>query len=130
MFIKQTSYKFLFLIMAAFVLSSCSRDAVTDVKALEVASQSCFQASFSLAKSRYPNDFDKINETFDFEVYRCMTWKILGSDAGPEAEKEVSQIFKTQCPFNGLNTIMKKDFVACLEKTATPLVLERNPKKG
>jgi hypothetical protein len=130
MFTIQSSRKFLLLILAIFALSSCAREPVTDVRTLKIATKSCFQASFSLAKSRYPNDLDKINETFGFEVFRCMTWKVVGSEAGPETEKKISATIKSQCPFEGLQSIVKDDFITCMEKAATPLVLERNPQQG
>ncbi len=124
MTMPQYSKNILFLTLGIMFLSGCSRDPVTDLKQLEIASGSCFQASFSLAKSRYPNDFDKMNADFSHEMYRCMVWKVEGSDVKPDRAKELSDIFKKSCPFDGLQNVIRDDMIACLTETATPMILE------
>lgn len=113
----------LLLACGILLLSGCSRDAVTDVRNLKIATASCFQASFSLAKSRYPEDLDKINKDFSNEIYRCMVWKVAGSESGAAKEQELTDMFKEKCPFTGLQFIVRDEMVACLTKEATPLVL-------
>jgi hypothetical protein len=118
------SRNFLWVVLGFLLLSGCSKEAVTDPKAVASVATSCFQSSFSLSKSRNPNDFDKVNQDFSHELYRCMVWKVLGSEAGVEEERKLSEIFQQRCPFSGLQTIIRKDMIACLKNIATPMVQE------
>jgi hypothetical protein len=118
----KTCWNLLFLIIGLFLLSSCSKDAVTGPKELVAATTGCFSASYSKAKNSHVNKPKLANQKFAQELYPCLVWNILGKNAAEEKKKKLSDRLQNKCPFPGLEFIDKKKMIWCLVGEASPFV--------
>lgn len=112
------------LLVTLLAISGCSeREAMSDLQFLNRTTLGCFQTSFSYAKNRHGNDLEKANLDFEREIFQCMVKNVLGGAATEQAKTDFSNLLKKNCQFTGLQTTVRTDMTACLEKEATPFVM-------